>query len=112
MMLAHAKAVLAFHNGGFKGKIGVIQSLEFKYPLNENDPADIKAANNEHVLQNQFLLDATFRGDYAPDTLECANRLAAISGGTIEILDEDLEIMREAALYNDYLALTTTSAVF
>ncbi|MFB0917291.1 MAG: family 1 glycosylhydrolase, partial [Collinsella sp.] len=37
MMLAHAKAVLAFHNGGFKGKIGVIQSLEFKYPLNEND---------------------------------------------------------------------------
>ena len=91
MMLAHAKAVLAFHNGGFKGKIGVIQSLEFKYPLNENDPADIKAANNEHVLQNQFLLDATFRGDYAPDTLECANRLAAVSGGTIEILDEDLE---------------------
>ncbi len=69
MMLAHAKAVLAFHNGGFKGKIGVIQSLEFKYPLNENDPADIKAANNEHVLQNQFLLDATFRGDYAPSLL-------------------------------------------
>lgn len=55
MMLAHAKAVLAFHNGGFKGKIGVIQSLEFKYPLDENDFGDIKAANNEHVLQNQFL---------------------------------------------------------
>ncbi len=112
MMLAHAKAVLAFHNGGFKGKIGVIQSLEFKYPLNENDPADIKAANNEHVLQNQFLLDATFCGDYAPDTLECANRLAAISGGTIEILDEDLEIMREAALYNDYLGVNNYQCRF
>lgn len=112
MMLAHAKAVLAFHNGGFKGKIGVIQSLEFKYPLNENDPADIKAANNEHVLQNQFLLDATFRGDYAPDTLECANRLAAISGGTIQILDEDLEIMREAALYNDYLGVNNYQCRF
>ena len=101
-----------FHNGGFKGKIGVIQSLEFKYPLNENDPADIKAANNEHVLQNQFLLDATFRGDYAPDTLECANRLAAVSGGTIEILDEDLEIMREAALYNDYLGVNNYQCRF
>ena len=112
MMLAHAKAVLTFHNGGFKGKIGVIQSLEFKYPLNENDPADIKAANNEHVLQNQFLLDATFRGDYAPDTLECANRLAAVSGGTIEILDEDLEIMREAALYNDYLGVNNYQCRF
>ena len=112
MMLAHAKAVLAFHNGGFKGKIGVIQSLEFKYPLNENDPADIKAANNEHVLQNQFLLDATFRGDYAPDTLECANRLAAVPGGTIQILDEDLEIMREAALYNDYLGVNNYQCRF
>lgn len=112
MMLAHAKAVLAFHNGGFKGKIGVIQSLEFKYPLNENDPADIKAANNEHVLQNQFLLDATFRGDYAPDTLECANRLAAVSGGTIEIPDEDLKIMREAALYNDYLGVNNYQCRF
>ena len=72
----------------------------------------IKAANNEHVLQNQFLLDATFRGDYAPDTLECANRLAAVSGGTIEILDEDLEIMREAALYNDYLGVNNYQCRF
>ncbi len=64
------------------------------------------------MLQNQFLLDATFRGDYAPDTLECANRLAAVSGGTIEILDEDLEIMREAALYNDYLGVNNYQCRF
>ena len=64
------------------------------------------------MLQNQFLLDATFRGDYAPDTLECANRLAAVSGGTIEILDEDLKIMREAALYNDYLGVNNYQCRF
>ncbi len=57
-------------------------------------------------------IDATFRGDYAPDTLECANRLAAVSGGTIEILDEDLEIMREAALYNDYLGVNNYQCRF
>ena len=82
------QAVLAFHNGGFKGKIGVIQSLEFKYPLNENDPADIKAANNEHVLQNQFLLDATFRGDYAPTPSSALTAWPPSRAKIIEILDE------------------------
>ena len=96
-MLAHARALLAFKEGGYPGKIGVIQSLEYKYPLDENDPADIAAAKNEDVLQNQFLLDATFRGDYAPDTLEIAQRLAAVSGGELDIREEDLDIMRAAA---------------
>ena len=54
------------------------------------------------MLQNQFLLDATFRGDYAPDTLECANRRPPSRVAPSRSLDEDLEIMREAALYNDY----------
>jgi len=105
MMLAHARAVLAFDKGGFEGKIGVVHTLEGKYPFDELNPADIQAAKNEDVLQNQFLLDATFRGDYAPDTLECATRLAAISGGELDIPEEDLVCMREAALYNDYLGI-------
>ena len=57
------------------------------------------------MLQNQFLLDATFRGDYAADTLEVASRLAAVSGGSIEIREDDLAVMREAAALNDYLGV-------
>ena len=60
MMLAHSKAVLAYKKGDYKGKIGIVQSLEYKYPYNENKLEDIIAAKNEDVLQNQFLLDATF----------------------------------------------------
>lgn len=105
MMLAHARAVLAFHEGGHRGKIGVVHTFESKYPYDENDPADIQAAKNEDVLQNQFLLDATFRGDYAPDTLECAERLAALSGGALDIREEDLLCMRRAAQHNDYLGI-------
>lgn len=112
MMLAHARAVLAFKEGGYPGKIGVIQSLEYKYPLDENDPADIAAAKNEDVLQNQFLLDATFRGDYAPDTLEIAQRLAAVSGGELDIREEDLDIMRAAAKVNDYLGVNNYQCRF
>lgn len=105
MMLAHARAVNAFHELGHQGRIGVVHTLEGKYPYDEQDPADIQAARNEDVLQNQFLLDATFRGDYAPDTMECATRLAALSGGVLDICDEDLACMRAAALHNDYLGI-------
>ena len=105
MMLAHARAVWAFHAGGYPGKIGVVHTLEGKYPDNEYDPADIEAARMEDVLQNQFLLDATLRGDYAPDTLVSAQRLAAIAGGKLDIRKEDLVCMRVAARLNDYLGI-------
>lgn len=105
MMLAHARAVVAFREGGYPGKIGVVHTFEGKYPYDELDPADIQAAKNEDVLQNQFLLDATFRGDYAPDTLECAHRLAALSNGTLDIREDDLRCMRQAARHNDFLGI-------
>ena len=62
MMVAHALAVLEYKKAGYNGKIGVVQSLEYKYPFDENNLDDIQAAKNEDVLQNQFLLDATFKG--------------------------------------------------
>lgn len=105
MMLAHARAVCAFHEMGHHGKIGVVHTLEGKYPYDELDPVDIEAARREDVLQNQFLLDATFRGDYAPDTLAYAQALAALSGGQLDIRDEDLVCMREAARHNDCLGI-------
>ena len=105
MMLAHARAVLAFEEAGHPGKIGVVHTLEGKYPYDELDPADIEAARKEDVLQNQFLLDATFRGDYAPDTLACAQGLAALCGGELDIRDEDLVCLRAAARHNDYLGI-------
>ena len=40
MMVAHAKAVVAFHEGGFEGEIGIVQNLEPKYPLDPNSAAD------------------------------------------------------------------------
>lgn len=104
-MVAHARAVVAFRRGGYPGEIGIVHALEGKYPLDEDDPYDIQAAKNDDILQNQFLLDATFRGDYAPDTIACARRLAAVSGGQLDIRDEDLEVMREAARANDCLGV-------
>jgi len=105
MMVAHARAVIAYKEAGYQGKIGIVQSLEYKYPYDENSLADIAAATNEHVLQNQFLLDATLKGSYATDTMEVAQRLVALGGGTLQIADGDLELLAKAAPLNDYLGV-------
>ena len=105
MMVAHAKAVCAYKEKGYKGKIGIIHSLETKYPLNENDPKDVYAAKKEDVLANQFLLDATFLGYYTDETIKIINELVHINNGTFEYDPADFEIMKKAAKDNDYLGM-------
>ncbi len=56
-------------------------------------------------MQNRLLLDATFRGDYAPDTLQIIEHLCQASNGSVEFLDDDLSIMRRAAQLNDCLGI-------
>lgn len=84
MMVAHAKAVCAYKAHNYKGYIGIIHSLETKYPLNEKDPKDVYAAKKEDVLANQFLLDATFLGYYTDETLKIVNELVHLNNGTFE----------------------------
>ena len=44
MMVAHALAVLEYKKARYNGKIGVVQSLEYKYPVDENNLDDIQGA--------------------------------------------------------------------
>lgn len=81
MMVSHAKAVVAFKEGGYKGQIGIIHSLKTKYPYDENVEADHKVAKTDDILANQFVLDATFLGDYTAETLETIQYLASINVG-------------------------------
>ncbi|MFR9006505.1 MAG: family 1 glycosylhydrolase, partial [Collinsella aerofaciens] len=58
-----------------------------------------------------MLLDATFRGDYAPDT----PRLSSTSARRATVqssFDDDLSIMRRAAQLNDCLGINYYKAVF
>ena len=112
MMLAHAKAVLAYKEKGYKGKIGVIHSLETKYPYDENSEEDILAAKKEDILANQFLLDATFLGYYSEETIATINKLVDLNNGVFDYDNEDIEIMKEAAKYNDYLGVNHYQSSF
>ena len=66
MMVAHAKAVVAFHEGGFEGEIGIVQNLEPKYPLDPNSAADCEAARMADVINNRWVLDATSASSCVP----------------------------------------------
>lgn len=105
MMVAHARAVLAFEELGHPGSIGVVHALSTKYPDDPAAAGDVEAARIDDVLNNQFLLEATFDGRYSEETLDCANRLAALAGGRLEFLPEDLEQLAAAAPHNDCLGI-------
>lgn len=112
MMVAHARAVAAYREDGHTGQIGIVHNLEPKYPYDPASLADAEAARAADVINNRFVLDATFRGCYAPETLECAERLAAIAGGTLDIRSEDLEELARAAELNDCLGVNTYKCQF
>lgn len=51
------------------------------------------------------MLDATFKGYYSTETMEIVNRLVSINNGTLELLDEDFDVLKQAALLNDYMGM-------
>lgn len=105
MITAHARAVLAYKEGGYDGQIGIIHSLETKYPYDENKIEDVLAAEREDALSNQFLLDATFLGEYSKKTLEHINFLFDLEGKKFSPKDSDMALIKKAAEYNDYLGI-------
>ena len=112
MMVAHSKAVIAYKEGGYDGKIGIVHILESKYADDPNKLEDRLAAKNEDVLANQFLLDATFNGYYSADTMEVIDRLLKMYDGTLKIEDGDFDVMRKAAPLNDYLGMNYYQSQF
>lgn len=104
MMLAHARAINAFREGGYAGKIGVVHSLEPKYPYS-NSPEDIHAAWLEDCLSVKFLLDATYLGHYSEDTMKGIREIADANGFELEFDPKDFEEMEKAKDGNDYLGV-------
>ena len=112
MMVAHARAVVAYKEMGLEGEIGIVHNMEPKYPYDASKLADLEAARTEDVIQNQFLLDATFLGHYEPSTLATAERLAALSDAKLDIRDEDIARLTRAAELNDCLGINNYSCKF
>lgn len=105
MMLAHAKAILAYKEAGYDGEIGIVHALPTKYPFDPTDERDVRAAELEDIIHNKFILDATYLGKYSEKTIEGVNHILEVNGGSLDIRDEDIEILTKAKDLNDFLGI-------
>lgn len=105
MMVAHAKAVLAYKEAGYQGEIGVVHALPTKYPLNPDNPDDVRAAELEDIIHNKFILDATYLGHYSDKTMAGVNHILAVNGGSLELREEDFTCLEAAKDLNDFLGI-------
>lgn len=104
MMYAHAKTVNIFKDGGYKGEIGVVHSLETKYPASDKEE-DKHAAKLDDALSIKFLLDATYLGYYSDETMAHINEILAANGQSADIDFNDFREMKKAANRNDFLGI-------
>lgn len=111
MMVGHAKVVQIFKNNNYPGEIGIVHILEYKYPISEN-PADQQAATNEMILANQFLLDATFKGQYTAETLVVIDDILQKNNGTLITTTEEFEVLKFAANNLDFLGVNYYASHF
>ena len=104
MMYAHARVVNLFKEKGYLGEIGVVHSLETKYPATDSEE-DKHAAFLDDALSIRFLLDATYLGYYSEETMEALNEICAANNASYEFLESDFEEMKKASHRNDYLGI-------
>lgn len=111
MMVAHARVVKKYKEASYSGEIGIVHILESKYAITESD-ADKQAALKEHILANQFLLDATFKGGYSEDTLETITNILSENGGELITSKQDFEELEFAANHLDFLGINYYASHF
>lgn len=104
MMVAHAKTAILFKEKGYDGELGIIHSLETKYPY-EDKKENEHAAFLMDAITNKFLLDATYKGYYSEEVMSAINEILEANNGKLEITDEDLEILGKAKGLTDYLGI-------
>lgn len=105
MMVAHAKAVLAYKEAGYQGEIGVVHALPTKYPLNPQNPDDVRASELEDIIHNRFILDATYLGCYSDKTMAGVNHILDVNGGSLDLREEDFACLEAAKDLNDFLGI-------
>lgn len=110
MMLAHAKAVNLYKEEGRTGEIGIIHSLEGKYPY-ENTTKDHHAAMLEDALANRYLLDLTFQGAPSTQTKELLEEILTANHVDYDFSEDEIEL-RKAAIQNDFLGINYYQSSF
>lgn len=111
MMLAHAEVAAEYKRRKLDGKIGVVQILERKYPLEDTDGSR-EAALKEDVLANRFMLDACFKGAYTTETLGVINQILSHYDTSFTCLEDDQKILKTINENTDFLGINYYASHF
>jgi 6-phospho-beta-glucosidase len=88
--LASALAIKAYHELGQSGQIGIILNLTPSYPRDNQNPADVKAAEIADAFFNRSFLDPAIKGTFPEQLVEIVKELEMVP----EIQEGDLEIIK------------------
>lgn len=104
MMVAHARTVNVFKDNGYEGEIGVVHSLETKYPDSDSEE-DQHAAFLEDAISIRFLLEATYVGRYSKEVLGALDEICLAQGASYHFDEDDFVEMEKASNRNDFLGI-------
>lgn len=88
--LASAKAIKAYHEMNLGGEIGIILNLTPSYPRDEQNPADVKAAEMADAFFNRSFLDPAIKGEFPKSLIEVVKELDILP----DIQEGDLELIK------------------
>jgi 6-phospho-beta-glucosidase len=88
--LASALAIKAYHELGQSGQIGIILNLTPSYPRDNQNPADVKAAEIADAFFNRSFLDPAIKGTFPEQLVEIVKELEMVP----EMQEGDLEIIK------------------
>lgn len=89
--LASALAIKAYHELNLGGEIGIILNLTPSYPRDEQNPADVKAAQIADAFFNRSFLDPAVKGEFPEDLVAIMKELDMVPA----MEADDLTIIKE-----------------
>lgn len=97
-VLATAKAVNIYHQGGYGGRIGTILNPEVPYARSSSE-ADQKAAHIFDLFYNRIFLDPAVKGEYPSELIHLLKKHEIL----FDYTEEELKIIRENTV--DFLGI-------
>ncbi|MFI3888190.1 6-phospho-beta-galactosidase [Streptococcus parauberis] len=112
MMVAHAKAVLAYKVLNLSGEIGIVHILETRYPYQPESKLDKIAAQKDDTLANRFLLDRTFLGELTDQTKQLIEGILNDNKMSYTVYPGDIDLLISAAQKLDFLGINYYQSTF
>jgi beta-glucosidase len=93
LLLAHARALQVFRQGGYKGEIGLILNLNGLVPMTDSD-ADLAATQRVHDETHALFLDPVFKGTYPQRLFDfIGTHQPRIHPGDLELIHQPMDFL-------------------